>query len=105
MVVVGLLVWALRIVLGLEFSLFRWVCWTKQKRGGRGSREGIGTSSLFPQRRHGSRLELSELCQNGAPGHGSRIRGHGGREEGEGVPLWWLRAWASGWKVVGHWRP
>ena len=34
-VVVGLLVWALRIVLGLEFSLFKWVCWTKQNRGGR----------------------------------------------------------------------
>ena len=26
---------------------------------------------------HGSRPELSELCQNGAPGHSSRIRGHG----------------------------
>jgi len=30
---------------------------------------------------------------------------HGKREEGEGVPLWWLRAWVSGWKVVGHGRP
>ena len=29
---------------------------------------------------------------------------HGKREEGEGVPLWWLRAWVSGWKVVGHGR-
>ena len=35
----------------------------------------------------------------------SNLRAWEEREEGEGVPLWWLRAWASGWKVVGHWRP
>ena len=39
-VVLGLLVWALRLVLGLVFSSFKWACWAKQNRGGRGSRNG-----------------------------------------------------------------
>ena len=43
-----------------------------------------------PQRRHGH--ELSELHLNGASGLHSQSRGHGEVEEGEGVPLWRLRA-------------
>ena len=43
MVIVGLLVWALRLVLGLVLGSFKWACWIKQNRGGRGS--GMGTES------------------------------------------------------------
>ena len=35
-----MLVWALRLVLGLVFISFKWACWAKQNRGGRGSRNG-----------------------------------------------------------------
>ena len=58
------------------------------------SAHGKGTGRCpFSLRRHGRRLELSELFQDSASGHDSRIQEHGKREEGEGVPLWWLRAW------------
>jgi hypothetical protein len=39
-VIVGLLVWALWLVLGLVLGSFKWACWTKQNRGGTGSRNG-----------------------------------------------------------------
>ena len=53
---------------------------TKGERGGyrKEQRDVVPFSSA----QHGSRPELSELCQNGAPG-----QGHGEREEGEGVPI------------------
>ena len=38
--VVGLLVRALRLVLGLVLGSFKWACWIKQNRGGRGSQNG-----------------------------------------------------------------
>ena len=67
--------------------------WT-QKTHEPSSAHGKGTGRRpFSLRRHGCRLELSELFQDGASGHDSRIQEHGKREEGEGVPLWWLRAW------------
>ena len=47
----------------------------------------------------------SELRRDRAAVHCFQIRGHGEREEEEGVPFQRLRAWERGWEESGHGWP
>ena len=88
---VGLLVWALLLVIGLVLSLFNWACWTNQNRGGRGhatGRQDVDVLAAAPVPTGSS----PEFRRNRAVVHRFQIRGYGEREEGEGISFRWLRA-------------
>ena len=64
---------------------------------------GVRTTTSTIRRR--CRGHSPELRRNGVPGLRSRSRGHGKREESEGIPFRGLRAWERVWKGVRPEQP